>query len=381
MKKVLYSCLTAAMLLVSTTAQAAGEELRVKGNLKNFGDTILVYVSAPGSRDTRPDTFFVKKGKFDFNVKVKRVSNIILTVPNAKPQQDNKTIGLMAVPGETLELKGDVEGSYEVGGSEFYKQFNAVAKATDQAGKDIEVFTNDLRNRLKAGGDRAQLEKEYAEKAPILAQKMERDLMNFIKQNPTNEAGVIIIKKFESLEQMEEALGYLAPAVKEGRMKPYYSYYVDVLKAKKEESERNAKKQAAGTIAPDFTLNDINGQPLALSSLKGKYVVLDFWGTWCGWCIKGFPEMKKYYEKYKGKLEILGVDCGDTEAKWKASVKELQLPWLHVYNPRNSSVLADYGVKGFPTKIIIGPDGKIVKTVVGENPSFYTFLDELFGNK
>ena len=52
---------------------------------------------------------------------------------------------------------------------------------------------------------------------------------------------------------------------------------------------------AEGQMAPDFTLKDLQGNDLSLSSLRGKYVVLDFWGSWCGWCIKGIPDMKKYY--------------------------------------------------------------------------------------
>ena len=137
--------------------------------------------------------------------------------------------------------------------------------------------------------------------------------------------------------------------------------------------------QAAGVEAPNFTLNDLNGQPLSLSSLRGKYVILDFWGSWCGWCIKGFPKMKEYYAKYKGKFEILGIDCNDPLEKWKEAVKKHELPWLHVYNTKESKVLSEYAIQGFPTKIVIGPDGKIVKTVVGEDPAFYTLLDELFG--
>ena len=131
--------------------------------------------------------------------------------------------------------------------------------------------------------------------------------------------------------------------------------------------------------APDFTLNDLNGKPLTLSSLRGKYVILDFWGSWCGWCIKGIPQMKEFYQKYAGKFEILGIDCNDPEEKWKAAVEKYELPWLHVYNPRgDSKVLEQYEIQGFPTKIIVGPDGKIVKTIIGEDPAFYAFLDELF---
>ncbi|MBR5929363.1 MAG: TlpA family protein disulfide reductase [Prevotella sp.] len=145
-----------------------------------------------------------------------------------------------------------------------------------------------------------------------------------------------------------------------------------------EEQVANVEEQVASEVAPDFTLNDINGKALALSSLRGKYVVLDFWGSWCGWCIRGIPNMKEYYNKYKGKFEILGIDCNDSEKEWKAAVKEYELPWLHVYNTNDSGVLEAYAIEGFPTKIIVDPDGKIVKTIVGEDPEFYTFLDQLF---
>lgn len=130
--------------------------------------------------------------------------------------------------------------------------------------------------------------------------------------------------------------------------------------------------------APDFTLDDINGNPLSLSSLKGKYVVLDFWGSWCPWCIKGIPKMKEYYQKYSGKFEIIGIDCNETQEKWKAAVATYDMPWKHVFNPRSSRLVADYGIQGYPTKIIIDPKGRVDRVVVGEDPAFYSYLDELF---
>ena len=119
--------------------------------------------------------------------------------------------------------------------------------------------------------------------------------------------------------------------------------------------------------ASDFTLNDINGKSLSLSSMRGKVVVLDFWGSWCIWC-----------EKYKNKLEIIGMDCGDSDEKWKAAVKKYELPWKHVYVPKNSKVLDNYKIEGFPTKIVIAPDGTVLKKVVGESPDFYEYLDQYF---
>ena len=147
-------------------------------------------------------------------------------------------------------------------------------------------------------------------------------------------------------------------------------------------SEANDDQEgiADGQMAPDFTLKDINGNPLSLSSLRGKYVIIDFWGSWCIWCVRGMPKMKEYYKKYSDKLEILGVDCNDPEKKWKNAVKNLNLPWKHVYNPKDSyEILKKYQIQGFPTKILVDPEGKIAKTIVGEDPKFYEYLDEVLG--
>lgn len=134
---------------------------------------------------------------------------------------------------------------------------------------------------------------------------------------------------------------------------------------------------ATAKVAPDFTLTSINGKPLKLSSLRGKYVVLDFWGTWCVWCIKGMPKMKEYYAKYKKKLEIVGIDCNDTQEDWKDCVRTMKLPWKHVYHSDSDRVTSSYGVRGFPCKVIIDPKGNIVNTFMGEVPEFYTTLDTL----
>ena len=137
-----------------------------------------------------------------------------------------------------------------------------------------------------------------------------------------------------------------------------------------------------GVQAPDFTLKDLQGNDFKLSSLygKGKYTLLDFWGSWCIWCIRGLPEMKNTYEKYKDKVEFLSIDCRESEEKWRAGVEKYQIPWLHVYNPAGEGDVAkQYAVEGYPWKILLDENGKIVKIVMGEDPEFYTFMDEVFG--
>lgn len=79
-------------------------------------------------------------------------------------------------------------------------------------------------------------------------------------------------------------------------------------------------------------------------------------------------------------MEILGVDCRDSEDKWRAAVDEYQLPWPQVYCDDDNlrKLGAKYGIQGFPTKVVVDPNGKIVNTTVGEDPAFYTYLDSIF---
>ena len=136
-----------------------------------------------------------------------------------------------------------------------------------------------------------------------------------------------------------------------------------------------------GDDAPDFTLKDIEGHDLSLSSLRGHWVVLDFWGSWCRFCVADFPAMKEAYKEYRDKgLEIISIDCGEPEDTWKAAVERYKIPWINVYNPGKSKegVSELYGVKAFPTKIVIDPEGKVALVFLGEGPEFYEFLQQTF---
>ena len=138
-----------------------------------------------------------------------------------------------------------------------------------------------------------------------------------------------------------------------------------------------AQAPKAGDKAPDFTAKQVDGTDFKLSSLEGKYVVLDFWGSWCKWCIKGIPDMKAAYAKYKGKVEFVGIACRDTDEKWKAATAKYDLPWISVLNPADNDLVKVYDVQGFPTKIVIDPKGNIAKIVLGEDPAFYTYLESV----
>lgn len=375
MKK-LFFCSTMA-LFTAISCFANDSKLHVKMNMKFLGDTIQAMM---GQDRSNLQTFTGKQGVFEFDVEIKEPQTIYLLEPGVL-RGDRKAhfYQVPAMPGEQMELTATDGRRYDISGSRFYTQYHAADLMMEEAQKEGNMLMERCQMLMEQGVSQDSVMKIYQNEMPAIRQRVTDKMMAYIKAHADEEAMAAVIPQLQDLDQMKAAIQLLSPAVRESRAKVFYENTIAQMEAQAKAEEESARKQASGVTAPDFTLNDLNGKPLTLSSLHGKYVILDFWGSWCGWCIKGFPEMKEYYKKYPGKFEILGIDCNDTEQKWKDAVKKHELPWLHVYNPRSSNLTADYGITGFPTKIIVGPDGKIVKTIVGEDPAFYTLLDELFG--
>jgi thiol-disulfide isomerase/thioredoxin len=373
----------AALTLLAASANAADEKgsVNFSVNLKGLKDTLIVIT--PTEQGMKRDTVLTKDGQFNFTVNVEKPMDIYAYTLGTLRQEERIGFSAIAVPGEKAVLTGDLNSAYYFSGSKFYEQFNEADRANDAAMKPLSDLMASLEKRMANGEKQDVVSKEYEEKAPALQKQATEAMVDFIAKHPDSEGAAAFIPRLDNIDAMKKAAASLSDNIKNGRMHDYYHGVIDEAEKQEQAEQASAKKQAAGTVAPDFTLNDLNGKPLKLSSFKGKYVLLDFWGTWCIWCVRGIPKMKEYYNKYKGKFEILSIDCNETQDKWKAGVKKYQLPWKHVYQPRTGAVQTTelYGITGFPTKILVGPDGKIVKTVVGEDPAFYTFLDETFGKK
>ncbi|AOM79358.1 TlpA disulfide reductase family protein [Pedobacter steynii] len=151
-----------------------------------------------------------------------------------------------------------------------------------------------------------------------------------------------------------------------------------------------AKRTDVGQQAIDFTRTTIDGKRLSLSDLKGNYVLLDFWGSWCGPCRASFPHLKEVYSKYKDQgFTIVGIahERGTPEAgkkRWKAALEEEGLPWLQVMNDDESvsqfNIVDAYGLSGFPTLVLLDKEGKIIARYLGANEnSLDEKLKEIYG--
>ena len=211
--------------------------------------------------------------------------------------------------------------------------------------------------------------------------KMTDLLVDYIKNNPDNPAAVAALLQLGTGQEFLDGINLLGSGARQSMlyaMARQREPYVRESLAK----QRRMQQMSDGTQdAPGFTLPDTEGKEVKLSDFRGKWVVLDFWGSWCIWCVRGFPHLKEAYEKYRPELEVIGIDCNETREEWLEGVKKHVLPWVNLYcdTQADSSLMEAYGIEGFPTKAIINPEGKLVDITVGDDPGFYDKLAKFMG--
>ena len=139
------------------------------------------------------------------------------------------------------------------------------------------------------------------------------------------------------------------------------------------------EKVQVGSVAPDFTLPDVDGNPVSLSSFRGKYVLVDFWAAWCPDCRKENPNIVAAWDKYKDKnFAVLGVSLDRNRDQWLAAIEKDGLKWTQVSDLKywSSDAAVLYCIRWIPMSFLIDPEGKIVSVGL-EGEELHNKLEEL----
>lgn len=233
------------------------------------------------------------------------------------------------------------------------------AKAAPAADQQKPGFQNNVQAKLKA-----------------LQEEQQTALKTFIKNNPKSYLSLLALSSLGGPSadptEIEGLLNGLSDDLKASEAAYALKTSLDKLKV-----------TAIGAIAPDFTQPDANGALIKLSSFRGRYVLIDFWASWCGPCRQENPNVVKAYNKYKTKkFTILGVslDRANGKADWLAAIKHDGLTWTQVSDLKawENEAAAKYYVSAIPQNFLIDPNGKIIaKNLRGED--LENKLAEIFG--
>jgi peroxiredoxin len=139
-----------------------------------------------------------------------------------------------------------------------------------------------------------------------------------------------------------------------------------------DESSKDEKQ-----IAPDFELESLDGTMVKLSELKGKNVIINFWATWCGYCVLEMPDLQKLNDKYKDEdLIVLAVNVGETKETVQEFMEENELN-LNILLDKDSSVANNYGLRSFPSTLTVDKEGNILTGYIGMMT--YDLMEKLYG--
>ena len=280
-------------------------------------------------------------------LQINGVSNIII-LDSVPIQVKCETVKKTVRGKETESVKTEISGSIE------QDIFKTVLLAQ---GNEMMIMLG-LSFMGKEEKEKSEMVDSLAQKYIGMKAKTEKTIDSLVTNYPDCHATALIINNFviknRDLEVIEKMYESLTPRIKN-------AYLGRKLKA----SIDNIKKASVGNIAPDFTLQIPDGKSVSLIDYRGKYVLLDFWASWCGPCLREVPNVKKVYDKFHDKgFEILSVSLDDKKDNWVDAIKKNDLNWVHVSSLQGWScpVAKLYNVSGVPAMLLIDKEGKIIAT-------------------
>ncbi|MEI6950435.1 TlpA family protein disulfide reductase [Paraflavisolibacter sp. H34] len=372
MRKLLYSSL---FLLAVGCKQSEQNTLDVKGALKNAGDR-TVYLEESSLANLQPvivdSARLDKDGNFHLETLTKEEAIFSLRL-------DEERFPLVSFINDEKEvtINADLKSAelYTIKGSPASQELKAYLEENSRKMQALYLKDKDI-DSLRRQKVSDSLLNRKAEQRMTAVQALKTYTLSVINQSKSPALTLFALGSYQSMASnpnyglegfsQQEVNNIVAQAAKKF---PSHTAIASLNKDMQARATAGPETPAASALlnkpAPDFTFPDVNGKPVALSSFKGKYVLVDFWASWCPPCRAENPNVVKAYNKFKNKnFTVLGVslDRPDGKDKWIEAIKEDGLAWTQVSDLKfwDSQVVGLYGFDGIPYNVLVDPKGVVI---------------------
>jgi peroxiredoxin len=371
--RIVYSVIV--LFAVAFTSCKDKNILVVRGTMEHPGRVKTAFLLMPDSTQTGGftiiDSAALNDGEFSFK-RASAYSQFYQVLLGSFP------INIIGKNGDVvnIELDGkDSTGTYKISGSEDSEKIRTYNALNNQYNKITGTINREYSEKIKGAKNKADSDAVLAIYLPRFEKNIAeggKAVYQFVKENENSLAAFYASLSLDRFKYEQQLVAY-ADHIKD-------KFPGNVAVANFVKAMMQVKPVSVGHKAPDFTLIDSDNQPVKLADYKGKYVMLDFWASWCVPCRKENPNVVKAYAKYKDKgLNILGISLDEDRKPWLDAVAKDGLTWRHAseFKRFEGPTVRLYKVEAIPSNFIIDPQGVIIaKNIAGAE--LEEFLNKTF---